>query len=94
LPLLTYLNDGPDLLELAVKEASYPIPFNFRPVSSGMNPIVEQMGNIKKLFIRFPYFLDNEVGVCMEILFSRLLYVATLSRAASGWVSELRNARN
>ena len=27
LPMLTYLNDVVDLMELSVKEASYPIPF-------------------------------------------------------------------
>lgn len=37
---------------------------------------------------------DNEIGVTMEIIFSRQLYAAALSRAAAGWVSELRNARN
>jgi hypothetical protein len=30
----------------------------------------------------------------MEIIFSRLLYSTALSRAAAGWVSELRNARS
>jgi hypothetical protein len=30
----------------------------------------------------------------MEIIFSRQLYASALSRAAAGWISELRNARS
>jgi hypothetical protein len=54
LPMLTYLNDGPDLLEKAVKEANYPIPFQFRPVSKGLEPVGEQQGkNAFFLFLSF-----------------------------------------
>jgi hypothetical protein len=45
LTMLTYLNDGPDLLEMAVKEASYPIPFAFRLVNNDVN-ISETSGKL------------------------------------------------
>ncbi len=37
--MLTYLNDGPDLLEFTVKESSYVVPFSYRPVSLELETI-------------------------------------------------------
>ena len=33
MPLISYLNIGPDLLELGVKKANYPFIFNYQPFS-------------------------------------------------------------
>lgn len=44
LSLLTYLNDGVDLLEMSVKEANYPIPFSYRPLTKKMESVGEQQG--------------------------------------------------
>ena len=42
---MAYLNDGVDLLEVAVKEASYPLNFNFKPLSlEGLKDVVELSG--------------------------------------------------
>jgi len=43
--MLTYLNDGPDMLEKLVKEANYPIPFQFKPVSKKSESVGEPLGN-------------------------------------------------
>ena len=41
--LLAYLNDGPYLLESAVREANYPLVFNFKPLSKeGLGDVIEQ----------------------------------------------------
>lgn len=42
---MAYLNDGVDLLEIAVKEANYPLCFNFKPLSlEGLKDVIEQSG--------------------------------------------------
>jgi hypothetical protein len=46
LSMLTYLNDGVDLLELTVKQANYPLNFEYRPVSKGLESVKECQGNL------------------------------------------------
>lgn len=42
--MLQYLNNGPDLLDIAVKKANYPLVFKYIPITTDM-PIVSQNGN-------------------------------------------------
>lgn len=44
LSMLTYLNDGIDLLEIAVKEARFPLPFQFTPIGKGAGIVGETQG--------------------------------------------------
>lgn len=51
MPLMTYLNKGPDLLEFGVKKANYPFTLNYQPFSN--SGLVVNGGNGNLIVILF-----------------------------------------
>lgn len=85
LPLFEYINSGPDLLEIGVKNANYPFNFRFSTVLSPSKEILINNG-ISTLTS------DNEVAVTIEMLISRYSFSFTLLKTCSGHIHQLREA--
>jgi hypothetical protein len=49
MPLLSYLNTTPELLELGVKKANYPYVLNFQPLTNASQVVGTNNGTIKTL---------------------------------------------
>ena len=88
LNFMPYLQAGPDLLEIGVKNANYPINFSYQPFSWPSK--VVDSNNGKQPPILTP--IDTEVACTMEIVFTRYLLALGVNRSCAGHVHQVRNS--
>lgn len=85
LNFMPYLQVGPELMEVCVKQANYPVNFAFAPMTLPGNVVNNNNGTVLAE-------LDTEIGCTLEMIMTRLLLAFGLNRSCSGHVDQVRKA--